>query len=686
MDLDTPLGQVRGVGPARARAFAAAGSTTVGDLLLHQLPFRYEDRRAVTPVTSASAGVAATFLGRLIDLRRIRTRRRGRRTFSLVRGFVEDATGRLPVVWFNRPYLAEQAKTDEEHLLHGPVREAKGGGFELLNPSCERAAGAVHSARIVPVYPAVKGVGPAFLRRLMDSLLAEVDLRQMPETLPADLLERHGLPALGVALEALHRPLQEDVEALSSRRTPAHHRLVYGELLEMQVTLALRREREAREPRSRRYRLGSAALRQVRQSLPFELTAAQEKVLGEIAADLGAPHPMHRLLQGDVGSGKTAVAALALALALESGFQGAFMAPTELLAEQHYESLARLLGGRYRIALLTGGTVDAGLKARIASGEAQLVVGTHALIQEGVELRDLGLAVIDEQHRFGVAQRELLRRKGARPDVLVMTATPIPRSLALTAWGDLPVSTLDEMPPGRTPVSTEVVPVRGRPRVYRRVREAIAAGARAYVVAPLIDESDRTGAVSLAEVEERVREALAGFPVAVLHGRLPAAERERTMRAFAAGEVRALVATTVIEVGVDVPEATWMVIESAERFGLAQLHQLRGRVGRGSEASVCVAIHGRLTEAGRERLAVFASTQDGFEIAERDLLLRGPGDVLGTRQSGLAPLRMARLPENWDWLVKARDDARELLERLDEPARQALADQVLEKGTPCASS
>ncbi len=639
----------------------------------------------MTPVASATAGAAATFRGRLAGLRRIRTRRRGRQTFSLVRGFVEDATGRLPVVWFNRPYLAEQAKGDEEHLLHGPVREAKGGGLELMNPSCERVEGAVHSARIAPVYPALKPLGPALPRRLMDSLLSDVDLRRMPETLPVDLLEHHGLPALGEALESLHRPREEDLEALNARRTPAHHRLVYGELLEMQVALALRREREQREPRTRRYRLGAQALRTVRRSLPFPLTAAQERVFGEIAADLGAPHPMHRLLQGDVGSGKTAVAALALALVMESGFQGAFMAPTELLAEQHYQSLVRLLGGRYRTVLLTGGTADAALKARIASGEAQLVVGTHALIQEGVEIPGLGLAVIDEQHRFGVAQRELLRRKGERPDVLVMTATPIPRSLALTAWGDLPVSTLDEMPPGRTPVRTEVVPARVRPQIYRRLREAVSAGARAYVVAPHIEESGTSGPASLEKVEAQVREALVGFPVAVLHGRLPAAERERTMRAFAAGEVRVLVATTVIEVGVDVPEATWMVIESAERFGLAQLHQLRGRVGRGSGASVCVAIHGRLTAAGRERLAVFASTQDGFEIAERDLLLRGPGDVLGTRQAGLAPLRMARLPEDWDWLVKARDDARELLDRLDEPARRALADQVLEKAGACES-
>jgi ATP-dependent DNA helicase RecG len=661
------------VGPARVRALAKAGCHTVGDLLLHHLPFRYEDRREVTPVTAASAGASFTFQGRLSGLRRIRTRRRG---FSLVRGFVEDASGRLPVVWFNRPYLADQCGEGEEYLLHGPVRAAKGEGIELLNPSCEPAAEAIHGARIAPVYPTAGGLSPAALRRLMDTLLAEIDLRQVPETLPAELLERHGLPSLGEALDTLHRPREEEVEALNARRAPAHHRLVYGELLEMQIVLALRREREEREPRTRRYRLGAAVLRQARETLPFPLTSAQERVLGEIVADLRGSHPMHRLLQGDVGSGKTAVAALALALVLESGFQGAFMAPTELLAEQHHASLQRLLGGRWPAVLLTGGTVSSALRQQVASGEARLVVGTHALIQEAIEIPDLGLAVIDEQHRFGVAQRELLRRKGDRPDVLVMTATPIPRSLALTAYGDLPVSTLDEMPPGRTPVRTEVLPARARPQVYRRLRQAVESGARAYVVAPLIDESEGIGAVSLAEVEGRVREALAGFPIAILHGRMPAAERDRTLRAFAAGEVRALVATTVIEVGVDVPEATWMVIESAERFGLAQLHQLRGRVGRGSGASVCVAIHGRLTTTGRERLAVFAATQDGFEIAERDLALRGPGDVLGTRQAGLPPLRLARLPEDWDWLVKARDDAREMLGRLDGEAVTALAATV----------
>jgi ATP-dependent DNA helicase RecG len=669
------------VGPARSRALADAGLHTVRDLIFH-LPFRYEDRRGALPVAEARPGAAATFRGRLAGLRRIRTRRR---SFSLVRGFVEDDSGRLPVVWFNRPYLANQAE-EGEYLLHGPVREAKD-GIELVNPSCEKAEEAVHGDRVTPVYPAAGKVGPAALRRIQAVVLEKVDLpRQVPETVPAELLDRHGLPPLGEALQALHHPgtgaaADADVEALNGRRSPAHRRLVYGELLELQVALALLRRREEGEPRTRRYLAGPRLRRVLAEIPPFPLTGAQRRVMEEILADLASPHPMLRLLQGDVGSGKTIVAALALAVALENGYQGAFMAPTELLAEQHHASLVRLLGDRWKIVLLTGSTMEAERRrADLASGEARLAVGTHALFQEAVEFQRLGLAVIDEQHRFGVEQRNLLRRKGERPDLLpdmlIMTATPIPRSLALTAYGDLPVSTLDELPPGRSPVRTEVVPAGKRREVYARLRSAVEAGERAYVVAPLIEESGKLDVASLAEVEERVREALAGFPVATVHGRMPAAERERALRAFSKGEVRALVATTVIEVGLDVPEATWMVIESAERFGLAQLHQLRGRVGRGGAQATCVAIHGRLSVAARERLEVFASTTDGFEIAERDLALRGPGDLLGTRQAGLPGLKVARLPEDWDWLLRAREDAREMLAQLNDDALHALQTAV----------
>jgi ATP-dependent DNA helicase RecG len=659
---------------------AEAGLVTVLDLLRH-LPSRWEDRRTVLPVAAAQAGRAATFRGRLAEVRRIRTRRRG---FSLVRAVLKDDSGALPIVWFNQPYLFQQLCDGEEYLLYGAVREKQDQppGLELLNPTCEAVDRALHSARIAPVYPAVgsgKGsLGPAALRRLIDAVLTDFDPRSVPETLPEEVLERRGLPRLGEALVALHRPDETaDIAALNEHRSPAHRRMVYEELLRMQVHLALLRARETAAARTLIYRVDDQVRGVVRGLLPFRLTAAQKRVLGEIVADLRGPHPMLRLLQGDVGSGKTLVAALALAVALESGFQGAFMAPTELLAEQHYANLERLLGGRYRLGLFVGGRGnDARLRERLAAGEIALAVGTHALIQESIEFRRLGLAVVDEQHRFGVRQRALLRGKGEQPDLLVMTATPIPRTLALTAWGDLEVSTLDELPPGRTPVATEVFPAGKRRTVMQRVREELAAGGRVYVVVPLIEESERSAAASLAEVEERVKTDLAGWPYAVVHGRIPAAERNRVMESFAAGEVRVLLATTVIEVGVDIPEATCMVIESAERFGLAQLHQLRGRVGRGPRPSRCFALHGRLSEDGKRRLAVFARTGDGFEIAEEDLKIRGPGDVLGTRQAGLPAFRWARLPEDWDLLESARDDARELLGRLGEaelaPLRQAV--------------
>ena len=651
--LSSPLSAIPGVGPARARALAEAGYATVRDLLYH-LPFRYEDRRDVRAVSEAAPGDSYTLRGRLSSMRRIRTRRRG---FSLVRGVLTDSTGSIPVVWFNRPYLASQPLEGEEWLLHGEVRESRSGP-ELLNPSCERPGQAVHGARIAPVYPAAAGIGPALLRRIFDTILEEVDF-EVPETLPADLLARRDLPPLGEALKALHAP-EGDVEELNRRRSPAHKRLIYEELLNLQLGLALLRERERDETRTRRYTVDDRLREVARSVLPFPLTRAQKRALREIVADLQGPRPMLRLLQGDVGSGKTIVAALALVVALENGYQGAFMAPTQLVAEQHFASLRRLLGDRYRLGLFTGARrSEAG-----PAGEMQLVVGTHALIQEGMELRNLGLAVVDEQHRFGVLQRSLLRAKGDAPDMLVMTATPIPRSLALAAWGDLDVSTIDELPPGRTPIATEVLPAKKRREVYKRLREELKAGGgacvgRAYVVFPVIEEG-------VEEMGERVREYLSDFPSAVLHGRMPPAERERTMAAFAAGEVRVLVATTVIEVGVDVPEATWMVIESAERFGLAQLHQLRGRVGRGPRPSRCIALHGKLTESGERRLQAFAETTDGFRIAEEDLAIRGPGELLGLRQAGLPGFRVARLPEDLEWLEKARDDARELLPRLRE--------------------
>jgi ATP-dependent DNA helicase RecG len=470
MDLHSPVHNVRGIGPARAKALEKAGLRTVLDLVLW-LPHRYEDRREVALVSSAVAGGAFTLRGTLSGLRRIRTRRRG---FSLVRGVLRDASGEIPVVWFNQPYLANQIAAGEaslpEYLLHGEIRESReGAGIELLNPSCERADRSLHAARIAPVYPAVsgaRGLGPATLRGVIETVLAGLDLpAQVVDTLPPDLRARHGLPPLGEALLALHRPDNDsDLEALNRRRSPAHLRLIFGELVETQLALALLRARETAAAKPLRPRVDDGLLSRLRGLLPFPLTGAQERVLREIATDLAAPRPMLRLLQGDVGSGKTAVAALALAIVLESGFQGAFMAPTELLAEQHFATLKSLLGSRWRVGLFTASS-----RASAKLETFDLAVGTHALIQERMAFDLLGLAVVDEQHRFGVDQRTELRRKGEGTDLLVMTATPIPRTLALTVWGDLEISTIDELPPGRTPVVTEALPVRRRAKVYARV-------------------------------------------------------------------------------------------------------------------------------------------------------------------------------------------------------------------------
>jgi ATP-dependent DNA helicase RecG len=663
---DTPLRYLRGVGPAKAEKLRAAGLEKAGDLLWH-LPLRYEDRRRVVPPRGVEAPGDWTVAGRLTELRLVRTRRRG---FVIVRGRVEDEGAAIAVTWFNQPYLLQRFADGDRVLLHGTARATGQALLELVNPTVEKLVGeAPPSGGIVAIYPSFGGLGPAAMARFVGAALECLATDPPPDPLPEELRRRYAFPGLAAAFRTLHRPPPDaDLGAFQNRVTPAHHRLVYDELLALQLELDELRRHEIKEIKQHRYRIDDRVRAVARTILPFALTGAQKRALREIADDLRSPHPMLRLLQGDVGSGKTIVAALALLLAAESGLQGAFMAPTELLAEQHFGNLQRLLGTRYRLGLFTASAATREAARALASGEIQIAVGTHALIQEQVRFQRLALAIIDEQHRFGVDQRRLLQGKGDRPDVLVMTATPIPRSLALTIYGDLESSVLDELPPGRTPIATEVVPAGRRAEIYRRLRGELAAGAQAYVVFPLIEESEEISAASLAELGAKVREFLAEFPSAVLHGRLPAAERERLHRDFAAGRLRLLIATTVIEVGIDVPQATWMVIESAERFGLAQLHQLRGRVGRGRGASRCVAIHGRLSEAAKKRLEVFASTSDGFVIAEADLSLRGPGDLLGTRQAGLPRLRVADLVVHREWIERARLDAREVSARAAEPA------------------
>ena len=668
---DSPLRFLRGVGPARAERLAALGLRTVEDLWFH-LPLRYEDRRhVVAPSGIATPGKYAV-RGRLAELRLIRTRKRG---VSLLRGRLLDDRGALPVLWFNQPYLRQRWSDGDEVVAHGPVREVGVGGLELVNPTLQRAGEAVPG--VVAVYPALGGFGPAAVGRLVAAALESLRHDPPSDPLPESLRRRYALPTLAVALAAIHAPAADaDLAELERRQSPAHLRLIYGELLALQLGLADLRRREVSAPKSHRYRIDDRTRQIAREILPFRLTAAQKRVVREIADDLRRPEPMLRLLQGDVGSGKTIVAALAMLLAAESGLQAAFMAPTELLAEQQYAGLSRLLGARYRIELVTSSRRDAAVLKALAEGAVRIVVGTHALIQQGVRFHRLGLVVIDEQHRFGVEQRRLLQGKGERPDVLVMTATPIPRSLALTVYGDLELSLLDEMPPGRTPVATEVVPASARREVYRSLRAALAAGAQAYVVFPRIEEDEDAGTESVAELGAKLRDFLREVPSAVLHGQLPAAERERLHGEFAAGRLRLLVATTVIEVGIDVPGATWMVIEGAERFGLAQLHQLRGRVGRGAAPGRCVAIHGRPSEAARARLELFAAQRDGFALAEADLAMRGPGDLLGTRQAGVPRLKVADLVAHLQWIERARADAREILAASEVPEHARLLAEV----------
>ena len=676
LEIDSPLTELRGIGPVRAEALAAVGLRTVRDLL-HHLPFRYEDRRQLTSICDVAEEGAYSLVVRVGDLKRIRVRRRG---LSIVKGWLEDETGRLPAVWFNRPYLAQQVEEGELYLVHGRVRR-RGDRLEMMNSSCELASGALLGGRIVSVYNSVGGLGPSLLRKLQRQALAELALDGQVDDLPSRLRRRHDLPSWGEALIQVHQPDDAaDVSLLNERRSPAHRRLIYGEFLELQVELALLRSLETREEKGHRYEVGKGLQSLMREVLPFRLTDAQEQALQEILEDLTRPFPMLRLLQGDVGSGKTIVAAMALIAAMENGMQGAFMAPTELLAAQHFRTLRQLLEPRFRLALLTGSGAEASAVRRgLSDGSIQLAVGTHALIQESVAFDRLALAIVDEQHRFGVVQRQILQQKGQRPDMLVMTATPIPRSLALTAYGDLSLSVIDELPPGRREVVTRVVPQDRRDSVYGWLAERLEKGGQAYVVFPMIDESSEVRCASISDQGETLRRLLSRWRSEILHGRVEVEDRERIMELFGAGEIRLLVATTIIEVGVDVPQATVMVIESAERFGLAQLHQLRGRVGRGGARSYCVALHGQLTEEAEKRLGVFAETNDGFRIAEADLEIRGPGDLLGKRQAGEPLFRVANIVTDRMWLDRSRDDARELLENLEDEGAQPFMNRMERK-------
>ncbi|MCY3968304.1 MAG: ATP-dependent DNA helicase RecG [Acidobacteria bacterium] len=688
-----PITSARGVGPVLGRRLAEAGCRRIADLLAH-LPVRYEDRRALGRLpgrgddSSEGPEEPLTVVVRLEKLRRVF----GRRRFSRVEAVAHDGENRIGVVWFNRPYLVNQLDEDASYLLHGvPRRRGGDGDWQLANPTVERVDEEPAGGGVRPVYGRIGDVPPSRVERLVHGAVSRLTESRgsdwIDEWLPIEERARHGLPSLAEALTAVHCPSTEaSVEALNERRSPAHARLAYGEFLLQQLQLAAGRRRRSRHGKPHRYESFDAAERVARELLPFRLTRAQERVLEEIETDLLGRRPMLRLVQGDVGCGKTVLAALACLVAARSGLQSALMAPTELLAEQHFASLRRLLGSHLALALVTSSQRVASdgcgaVLERVADGRIDLTIGTHALIQERTRFACLGLAVVDEQHRFGVVQRQALAQKGQRPDLLVMTATPIPRSLALTVYGDLDVSLVDEMPPGRSPVETRVLTEKHRDEAVDLVRQRLRRGGRAYVVFPLIDsgEGSAAGLPSLEKSGAWWAEALAGTH-GVVHGRLGREERDETMSRFSTGSIRVLLATTVIEVGVDVPEATAMVILGAERFGLAQLHQLRGRIGRGTDQTlgepICIAISGGSSAEAERRLAVFEASTDGFRIAEEDLRQRGPGEVLGTRQAGLPQFRFGDLARDWKWLVAARADAGRLLDRLAEPGKEPLRRQL----------
>jgi ATP-dependent DNA helicase RecG len=649
-----------GVGPAREAQLERLGVRTVGDLLL-LVPRRYEDRRTLLKIRDLPTGAPASFVARVASAGATLTPRRRRRVF---RATFEDGTGAVQALWFHfRPgHLQAILKTGASFLVHGTLARGEA-GREILQPELEPLdeGGGRQSPPLRPVYPATEGIAQATLRGLVGKALAAA-LPGLEDPLPPGLRDRLGLPGLAESLARLHAPPPEtDLAALNAGTTPWHRRLAFEELFALQLRLARRRRRRAAET-LRRAAPGEHLVDGLRRALPFPLTAAQERVFRQIAGDMAGPRPMQRLLQGDVGSGKTLVAVMAVLLAAAGRGQAALMVPTELVAEQHARTFARLAGGLgVEVGLLTRSTARerrAAVLAGLASGRTQLVVGTHALLEDEVRFARLALVVIDEQHRFGVRQRLRLRAKGAAPDLLVMTATPIPRSLALALYGDLDLSVIDELPPGRLPVETRLCGEAGRRQLWTWLRGELGRGRRAYLVCPLAEEGTEDALAAARMAAHLAREVFPEFRVGLVHGGLPPEERARTMELFRSGGISLLVATTVVEVGLDVPEATAIVVERAERFGLSQLHQLRGRVGRGGAPARCYFMTGpRLTPEARERLAVLAGTADGFAVAEADLRLRGPGELQGVRQSGVEGLRVADLIRDHELLALARREA-----------------------------
>jgi ATP-dependent DNA helicase RecG len=661
--LETPLQFLKGVGPRRAADLANAGLLTIEDLL-YRFPIRYEDRSRLQPIASLKPGLPASVAGRVLSCGLRSTRRPG---FKIFEALVSDSSGALRLTWLNQPYLRDVFAAGQHGVVYGAVEMKGAGGLQITNPQYEivddEEGETLHTGRIVPVYEKVGSVTPKIQRRLVYDALQKMPA-DLPDYLPEGVRIRQGYPSRGAALLAMHFPPEDaSIEALNQFATPAQQRLIFEEAFLFQMGVLARRRFAASEQKPAAVRVDDRIRDSARKVLPFRLTAGQKESLKQIVEDMQRPHPMNRLLQGDVGAGKTIVALLAALVAMENGLQVAFMAPTEILAEQHFMNISRLLGeSRFRVALLTGSTGTAARRRQLAEVEAgtiPLVVGTHALVQGDVRFHHLGLVVIDEQHRFGVVQRATLRAKGLHPDVLVMTATPIPRTLALTLYGDLDVSVIRDTPPGRLPIKTAAKPESRRDDVYQFVREQMDAGRQVYVIYPLVEESEKVDVKAATEMADHLaHEVFPAYRIGLLHGRMKSDAKDRVMKAFAAGELQMLVSTTVVEVGVDVPNASVMIVEHGERFGLSQLHQLRGRVGRDRHQSYCFLLYQYpLSEDARERLKAMTDTTDGFEIAERDLRLRGPGDFFGTRQAGMPTFRLIDLVRDHSLLDRAQQEA-----------------------------
>lgn len=701
-----PVRFIKGVGPKRINVLQRLHIATVEDALW-TVPWRYEDRSVMTPIGNLVPGMMASICG---VIRKCEAKRTRNRRLSVVEVGVEDQSGRMEAVFFNQQYLETILTVGTRVMMSGRVLSGRQGWmvtrmdvtqYEILGEDTESA---LHVGRIVPIYHETKGWTSRQMRVLMKNLLADHGI-ELLDHLPVPLRARQRLIPIHEALQDIHFPKTgTDLQLLERGKTAAHRRLAFEELLLLQLALATRHRSVHEEPKELRFNPRTPLVQQLGRLLPFRLTTAQDRVVREIFRDMISPRPMNRLVQGDVGSGKTAVALHALVMACGSGYQAALMAPTELLAEQHHRNLSGTLEALGLRAILVRGGEKSSVKKtqveRLVSGDVQVAIGTHALIQQGVRFKNLGLAVVDEQHKFGVLQRKTLIEKGYKPDVLIMTATPIPRTLAMTVYGDLDVSVIDVLPPGRKPVRTFLFHESQRRRAYQIVRDELRAQRQAYVVYPLVDESEKTDLQTAIQGAEQLQKGeFSEFRVGLLHGRMKAAEKEAVMAAFKAGTIQVLVATTVIEVGVDVPNATVILIEHAERFGLAQLHQLRGRVGRSDRQSYCLLMAQNPGRGGtqrgshlmandesmstaRERLEALVRSNDGFVIAEADLRIRGPGEFFGFRQWGMPEFRVANLVRDGDLLQEARQEAFSLLKAdpgLKEPAHQELREAMLRK-------